>query len=316
MKLVSFVIPVYRNQGSLRIVHESAVKLFKNELTAFNYELVFVDDGSDDESLTELLELRERDVRVRVISFSRNFGQLAAVNAGLARVVGDCAIVMSADLQDPIELTIKMLKAWGEGNEVVIGYRIDREDALSSKLPSKIFYSLMRKIYPQMPQGGFDFVLLDRVCVSEVNKILDKNRFFQGDILGLGFNVKFIPYSRVKRIIGKSQWTLSKKLKYFIDCLVTSSYAPIRFMSIIGIVTALSGFLYGVLIVYARLTENTPFTGWAPIMILILVIGGLLMLMLGITGEYIWRIYDEVKKRPNYVIKKEYSAEPGSTLRP
>lgn len=307
MKLVSFVIPVYRNEGSLRILYDGIVQLFKNKLPKFNYELVFVDDGSDDESLSELLKLRDQDSRVTVIEFSRNFGQLAAVSAGLLRAGGDCSVVMSADLQDPISLVEDMVKAWGESNEVVIGYRIARKDALTAKLASKMFYSLMQKIYPMIPSGGFDFLLLDKICVSEINKIHDKNRFFQGDVLGLGFNVKFIPYARLKRPIGKSQWTLSRKFKYFIDCLVTSSYVPIRFMSVIGSITAITGFLYGVLIVYARLTKHTPFNGWAPIMILILVIGGLLMLMLGVTGEYIWRIYDEVKKRPHYIIKKEYS---------
>lgn len=306
MKLVSFVIPVYRNQGSLRITYEKIIQLLGKISPSLNCEFVFVDDGSDDNSLKELLEVREVDKRVKVISFSRNFGQLAAITAGLTHVSGDCAVIMSADLQDPVELLEPMVKAWVEHAEIVIAHRADREDALTATLPSKIFYFIMRKIYPQMPSGGFDYCLIDRVCISEMNRIMDKNRFFQGDILTLGFRVKFIPYKRVKRTIGKSQWTSAKKIKYFMDCLVTSSYVPIRFMSMIGVVTAFSGFLYGLVIVHAKLVKNTPFTGWAPIMILILVIGGLVMTMLGITGEYIWRIYDEVKKRPNYIIRYKY----------
>jgi dolichol-phosphate mannosyltransferase len=306
MKLISFVIPVFRNQGSLRPTYEQIAGLFKSGLSAYDYEIVFVDDGSDDNSPNELLELHNSDHKAKVLTFSRNFGQLAAVTAGLNNIAGDCAVVMSADLQDPVELVGEMVNSWAAGSEIVIGYRVDREDDLAAKLTSKMFYSLMRAMYPRMPRGGFDFCLLDKVCVAEMNKILDKNRFFQGDILTLGFSVKLIPYKRLKRTIGKSQWTTAKKIEYLIDCLVTSSYFPIRLMSIVGFVTALVGFAYGLLIVYARLHNNTPFTGWAPIMILILVIGGFVMSMLGIIGEYIWRIYSEVKKRPNYIVKNKY----------
>jgi len=306
MKLVSFVIPVYRNQGSLRPTYERIAGLFKDALASYDYEIVFVDDGSDDNSPSELLELHNNDKKVKVITFSRNFGQLAATTAGLNNIAGDCAILMSADLQDPVELAGEMVRSWAAGAEIVIGYRRGREDGPVATLASKIFYFFMRAIYPRMPGGGFDFCLLDKVCVREMNKILDKNRFFQGDVLTLGFSVKFIPYQRLKRTLGKSQWTISKKIKYFVDCLVTSSYFPIRLMSMVGFVTAAAGFAYGIRIVFVRLHHNTPFTGWAPIMILILVIGGLLMSMLGIIGEYIWRIYDEVKKRPNYIVKSRY----------
>jgi len=306
MKLVSFVIPVFRNQGSLRTTYEQIAGLFKGALSAYDYEIVFVDDGSDDNSPNELFELHNSDKKVKVITFSRNFGQLAATTAGLNNIVGDCAVVMSADLQDPVALAGEMVNSWAAGSEIVIGYRIGREDGLIVALTSKIFYSLMRMIYPRMPGGGFDFCLLDKVCVHEMNKILDKNRFFQGDVLTLGFSVKFIPYQRIKRTLGKSQWTISKKIKYFVDCLVTSSYLPIRLMSMLGFVTASVGFIYGLLIVCVRLCHHAPFTGWAPIMILILVIGGFLMSMLGIIGEYIWRIYDEVKKRPNHIIKSQH----------
>ena len=309
MKLVSFVIPVFRNQGSLRLTYEKVTRLFRTELAAFDYEFVFVDDGSDDGSLNELLEVRRSDARVKVLEFSRNFGQIAAQTAGLNHAAGDCAVLMSADLQDPVELIGEMVRSWAAGSEIVIGHRTDRDDDLAAKLSSKLFYSLMRTLYPRMPRGGFDFCLLDRACVAEMNRILDKNRFFQGDILTLGFSVKFLPYKRLKRTIGESQWTTAKKIKYFIDCLVTSSYVPIRLMSLSGFAIASIGFAYGILIVYGRLKHYTPFTGWAPIMILILVIGGLVMSMLGIIGEYIWRIYDEVKKRPNYIIRSRHGAD-------
>jgi polyisoprenyl-phosphate glycosyltransferase len=303
MKTVSFAIPVYRNQGSLRLTYEKIDALFKSKLSALEYEIVFVDDGSDDNSLKELLEIHENDRRVKIVSFSRNFGQLAALNAGLNLVTGDCSVVMSADLQDPVELVEGMVSEWEKGSEIVIGHRIDREDDVFSKFASRVFYSIMRVFLPKLPSGGFDFCLLDRKCVDEMNKIREKNKFFQGDIVSLGFNVKFIPYKRLKRTIGRSQWTLAKKVKFFLDSIISTSYVPLRFMSFLGFLTSLMGVLYGAAIVYSRMVNQTPFTGWAPIMILLLVIGGVIMLMLGIIGEYIWRIYDEVKKRPTYIIK-------------
>jgi dolichol-phosphate mannosyltransferase len=303
MKTVSFAIPVYRNQGSLRLTYERIDALFKSKLAAFEYEIVFVDDGSDDNSSNELLELHENDKRVKIISFSRNFGQLAALSAGLSSVGGDCSVVMSADLQEPVELIEQMVLEWEKGSEIVIGHRIDREDDMFSRFTSRVFYSMMRLFLPKLPSGGFDFCLLDRKCVDELNKVREKNKFFQGDIVSLGFNVKFIPYKRLKRTIGKSQWTFAKKVKFLLDSIISTSYVPLRFMSLLGFLTALMGVLYGAVIVYSRMANRTPFTGWAPIMILLLVIGGVIMLMLGIIGEYIWRIYDEVKQRPTYIIK-------------
>lgn len=307
MKKISFVIPVFRNEGSLVPTYQKLTNLFSKELFNYEYEFVFINDGSDDNSLAELINLRTSDQKVKILSFSRNFGQVAAVIAGFQEVKGDCVINMSADLQDPPELIIQMVEAWEQRNEIVICYRTDREDSFIANKTSKIFYGFMKYVNPKMPAGGFDFLLLDRKPVAELNKIDERNRFFQGDILWLGFNIKFIPYKRQKRLIGKSQWSISKKVKYFIDGLLNTSYIPIRAMSLIGIVTSLLGFLYSLIIIYARLVHQTPFTGWAPIMIVILLIGGMIMIMLGIIGEYIWRIYDEARNRPIYIIKDKFT---------
>jgi glycosyltransferase involved in cell wall biosynthesis len=303
---VSFAIPVYRNQGSLRPTYEKIQDLFKAKLVDSEFEIVFVDDGSDDNSLAELLRLREQDSRVKIVSFSRNFGQVVALTAALECVSGHCAVVMSADLQDPVELVEEMIREWRNGNEIVICHRIGREEGIFRILSSRLFYLVMKLVNDRLPSGGFDFCLLDRVCIDEMNKIRDRNAFFQGDVLSLGFNVKFIPYKRLRRPIGESQWTFAKKVKTFLDCLIATSYMPIRLMSLAGVVTALLGFLYGLAIVYSRLAHRTPFPGWAPIMILILWVGGMLMFMLGVIGEYLWRIYDEVKKRPRYVVKERF----------
>jgi len=302
---IAFVIPVYRNERAVTLTYEKLTGLFApgGPLDAWKYTMVFVDDGSDDGSLAELRAIRGRDARVKVVSFTRNFGQMAAMLAGFKHAEGDVVLNLSADLQDPVELVPKMAEQWRQGGEVVIAYRENREDTLASKLWSKLFYAIVRRSYPQMPSGGFDCILLDRVVMDAFNRVDVRNRFFQGDILWFGYRTTFIPYTRQRRTIGRSQYTFSKRLKNALDAILDSSYLPIRFVSAVGVVIAFLGFLYALDIAYARWMQQIPVTGWAPIMILLLIIGGLIMAMLGIIGEYIWRIYDEVRGKPNYVIR-------------
>lgn len=303
-KLISFVLPVFRNAGSILKSYER-IKLLAAQMN-FDYEVVFVNDGSDDGSLDEILKARDLDDKVKALSFSRNFGQVAAIVAGFRVVKGQACVLMSADLQDPIEKVQEMIEHWLQGIEVVVCYRADREDSAFARMTSAFFYRLIKTALPKMPEGGFDFLLMDRKVIDVFNQIDERNRFFQGDVLWLGFKSTFIPYSRMKRTIGKSQWSLSKKVKYFIDGWLNTSYIPIRIMSLLGLFTAFSGFIYTLIIVYARLVDKTPFSGYAPIMIAILIIGGIIMLMLGIIGEYLWRTYDETRKRPLYIIDKRF----------
>jgi polyisoprenyl-phosphate glycosyltransferase len=306
MKRISFVIPVYRNERAVTATYDQIHQVCTADLREYAYEIVFVDDGSDDGSLDELLALRARDQNVRVISFTRNFGQMAAILAGFRQASGDLVIQLSADLQDPISLVPRMIAEHERGSEVVVCHREHREDAVSSRLASRVLYAILRSSFPQIPAGGFDYILLDRKVVDAFNAVDVRNRFFQGDILWFGYKTTFLPYTRARRAIGRSQYTFAKRLKNSIDAILDSSYLPIRFISLVGVLTAFAGFLYAIDIVYGRLRHDIPFTGWAPIMILILVIGGLLMLMLGIIGEYVWRIYDEVRGKPNYVVRNVF----------
>lgn len=303
---ISFVIPVYRNEKAVSLTYQKIKGALATDLSAYDYEFVFVDDGSDDGSLEELLALRQHDANVRIISFTRNFGQMAAILAGLRGASGDLILHLSADLQDPVELIPRMVRDYEAGSELVIGHRAEREDQWSSQVTSRIFYRIIRISFPEMPAGGFDYVLMARRVVDSFNQIDVRNRFFQGDLLWMGYKTTFIPYTRAKRTIGRSQYTFAKRLKNSLDAILDSSYLPIRFISAGGAVFAFVGFLYALNIAYWRVTHDVPLPGLAPIMILILVIGGLLMLMLGIIGEYIWRIYDEVKRKPNYVIRNTY----------
>jgi dolichol-phosphate mannosyltransferase len=306
MPTISFVVPVYRNEKAVGMTYRKLRALFDGALKSWSYQMVFVDDGSDDGSLAELLQIRREDANVKVISFTRNFGQMAAMLAGFKAAAGDVVLNLSADLQDPVELIPQMVAAWEQGSEVVICYRANRDDAFGARFTSRVFYRLVRLSYPQIPSGGFDYILLDRNVMDAFNSIDVRNRFFQGDILWFGYRSAFIPYTRQKRTIGRSQYNFAKRMKNALDAILDSSYLPIRFISGFGLVTAVLGFIYALTVVYARLMHQIPFTGWAPIMVAVLVIGGMLMLMLGIIGEYVWRIYDEVRKKPNYVIRETY----------
>jgi dolichol-phosphate mannosyltransferase len=303
---ISFVVAVYHNEGAISKTHDKIQSVFANELTEYDYEIIFVDDGSKDGSLREILNLKEQNPQVKAITFTRNFGQMAAMLAGFKEATGDAIINISADLQDPVELIPQMVDKWRGGSEIVICYRTDRSDNLLAKLFSRLAYGVLRISLPQIPPGGFDFVLMDRKVMDEFNAIDVRHRFFQGDLLWTGYRTSFIPYVRLKRTIGKSQYNIGKKLKNFLDAILDASYLPIRFISLVGLITSALGVLYSVTIVISWLRGETPFTGWAPIMIVVLMVGGLIMVMLGVIGEYVWRINEEVRKRPNYVVRDKF----------
>jgi glycosyltransferase involved in cell wall biosynthesis len=304
---VSIVVAVYHNEGAISKTHERIQAVFSSELAQHEYELVFVDDGSKDGSLQEIMSVREKDPRVKAITFTRNFGQMAAMLAGFKEARGDAIINISADLQDPVELIPQMVEKWESGSEIVVCHRTDREDSLLPRLFSRMAYGILRLSMPQIPRGGFDVVLMDRTVMDAFNAIDVRHRFFQGDLLWTGYRMSFIPYVRQKRTIGRSQYTFGKKLKNFLDAVLDASYLPIRFISLLGLITAGLGLLYSATIVYAWLRGETPFSGWAPIMIAILLVGGLIMVMLGVIGEYVWRINEEVRKRPNYVVRDKFT---------
>jgi polyisoprenyl-phosphate glycosyltransferase len=303
---ISFVVAVYHNEGAISKTHEKIQSVFASDLPLHEYEIIFVDDGSQDGSLKEILNLREKDSRVKALTFTRNFGQMAAMLAGFKEATGDAVINISADLQDPVELIPQMLEKWQGGAETVICYRTDRADTLAAKLFSRFAYGVLRMSLPQIPPGGFDFVLMDRKVMDEFNAIDVRHRFFQGDLLWTGYRTSFIPYVRQQRTIGKSQYNFGKKLKNFLDAVLDASYLPIRLISLAGVITSALGVLYSATIVFSWLCGETPFQGWAPLMIAILLVGGMIMVMLGVIGEYVWRINEEVRKRPNYVVRDKF----------
>ena len=299
---VSIIIPVYMNAPSLYETYIQIISVIKK----YNYEIIFVNDGSSDNSLKELLKIKKCDENVKIIDFTRNFGQVSAIYAGFEYATGDLVINISADLQDSPSLITKMIKKWKEGYKVVACTRIAREDSFFSKLVSSFFYKIINNFMKNMPKGGFDYFLLDKIVYKKMVSLNERNSFMQGDILWFGYKPFFIKYKRKERKYGKSQWTLSKKIKYFIDGVFNTSYLPIRMASFLGLIIASTGFVYSLIVVFFWAFRRTPFSGYTPIMMVLLIFFGLLMIMLGVIGEYIWRIYDEVRKRPKFIIKDLY----------
>jgi polyisoprenyl-phosphate glycosyltransferase len=304
----SIIIPVYFNEHSLNKLYES----LRNEIFIKNqtitFETIFVDDGSTDNSLNVMVSVKNKyseDI-IKIIRLTRNFGQVNAIFAGLKNASGTFFVNMSADLQDPPELINEMIRYYKEEDyEIVIGSRSDREDSYYRKLTSKIFYSIIRKLsFPNMPQGGFDFILYGNKTRDFIIKNFDANPFLQGMLLWTGYKMISIPYIRKDREEGKSKWTFTKKIKYLLDGILSYSFFPIRLISFFGIIIALLGFTYAIVIIVARIIGNVPFKGWAPLMIVILLLSGLQMIMLGIIGEYLWRTFAQVKNKEPYMIDK------------
>jgi dolichol-phosphate mannosyltransferase len=305
----SIVIPVYYNEGLIEKTFNDLKEKVFSKNRELNCELIFVDDGSGDGSLNELLQLRkEYPGIVKVIKFTRNFGQLNAIYAGYKYAKGKCIITMSADGQDPADLINDMLKAhYDEKYEIVVCTRKGRDESYYRSATSKIFYSLLRKLsFPNLPPGGFDFVLISRKVMNILLKNQEAHSFLQGQLLWTGFNVKFIEYIRLQRQVGVSRWTFAKKLTYFIDAIMGYSYAPLRFISLLGVIVASTGFLYAFIVFLAKIFWDNPIEGWTPLMIVILVLGGTQMLMSGVIGEYLWRVLSQVRNRDMYIIDKVY----------
>lgn len=309
MNRLSIIIPVYFNELNIPFLYdELKEKILSNQ--NFEAEIILVDDGSKDSSYKELLKLREKDERFKIVKLSRNFGSHTAILAGFAHATGDCMTMVAADLQEPLEIIQEMYEKWERGSKVVIAVRKDREDGALQKLFSNTYYSLMRKYaISNMPPGGFDCFLIDKKVAKVLTEINEKNSSIVGQVLWTGFEPEMIYYVRKKREIGKSKWTLSKKVKLFIDSFMAFSYVPIRFISALGIFISIIGFILAIFLILNKMIYNVPVQGWTTMMITVLILSGIQMLTLGVIGEYLWRNFDETRKRPLYIVEKTHGIE-------
>jgi dolichol-phosphate mannosyltransferase len=305
MKVLSIIVPVYFNAGSLPHLFDELIKL-ESQLAEreVQLELIFVDDGSKDKSLARLLEFKERRAATKVIKLTRNFGAVHCSKTGFKFVTGDAFMILAADLQDPPELVLEMVDRWQAGSKFVICERITRDDPLVSKIYSKIYYKLLRGlVIRDYPEGGYDMALMDKAFLPHlVNS--SKSVFTPLLAYWLGYNPDIIHYHRPAREHGKSGWTFAKKFKAFLDVMLGFSITPIRVISGIGVVIALCSFLYGGAVVTSALFHQIPVEGFATVVALVTFLLGLIIVMLGIIGEYLWRIFDETNKRPETVIEE------------
>lgn len=307
MNTISVVIPVYYNEGSLPLLFDELKEVEKTIAGQdFGMELIFVDDGSGDNSFAELMKIKERRPSTRVVKLTRNFGAVHASKAGLRLATGDCFLILAADLQDPPALIPTLLDYWKQGKKFVACIREDRDDPVMTRAWASFYYRLLRRfVVPDYPPGGFDLALMDKAMLpflQKSNKNINPSLF----AYWLGFEPTIVRYSRRKRRHGKSRWTFSKKLTYFIDSLLGFSILPIRIISSLGIIISLASFIYGLVIVINTLLGKASVSGFPTIVALISFLLGLVIIMLGIIGEYLWRVFDEVNQRPEYVIDEIY----------
>lgn len=312
MEKLSIVVPVYYNEKNLKPLYEDLKEKVLEKLDCA-YEIVFVNDGSKDRSYEVMQELAAMDENIKLVNLSRNFGEHLATLAGMAECTGTVAVRKAADLQEPSEMILEMLEKYRAGAKVVLAVRKDREEPLSQKMFSKIYCWMMRKFaLANMPQGGFDTYMISRQVIDILVEISEKNAPLTEQVLWSGFESEKVYYVRQKREIGKSGWTLSKKIKLTVDSLISFSYFPIRCVSVVGALSILGTIIGGIVILVEHFMGSITVEGYTTIVLLILLAFGIVMLTLGVMGEYIWRILDEVRNRPSYIVDK---VEDGKTIK-
>ena len=301
---VSLVIPVYYNEENLRPLYDDIKEKFIAKIDC-DYEIVMVNDGSKDKSYEVMEELAAKDSNIRIISLSRNFGSHSACLCGLAHSTGDCAIIKAADLQEPTELLLEMVESWKSGNNVVLACREGREESKSQTGFANLYYWLVRKTaLPNMPKQGFDVYLVDRKVITVLNNLDERNSAITGQILWSGFKTGTVYYTRKAREIGESKWTLKKKLRLVTDTLFSFSTLPIRVLEVFGFISIVIGAIWAIVVIISKIAGNIPVNGFTTLFIFNLFSFGIIMMSLGILGEYIWRMFDASRNRPTYIIEE------------
>ena len=301
---VSVIIPVYFNEDNLRPLYDDLKEKFIDRID-YGYEIVMVNDGSKDKSYEVMRELASRDKNIKIFSLSRNFGSHAACLCGMAHATGDCAVIKAADLQEPTELILDMVESWKKGNNVVLACREGREESKSKTGFANLYYWMVRKTsLPTMPKSGFDCYLLDRKVIKVLDSLDEKNSAITGQILWSGFKTDTVFYTRKAREIGTSKWTLKKKIQLVSDTLFSFSTLPVRFLEIMGTISVTGGVVWAIAVFISKIMGDIPVSGYATLFIFNLLSFGIIMISLGILGEYIWRSFDAARKRPPYIIEE------------
>jgi len=319
--VLSVVVPVYNEEA---VIFESYTRL-KGVLDRLDapYELIFVNDGSRDATPSIIRGICETDPTVRLIDFARNFGHQTAITAGMDYASGDAVVVIDADLQDPPEVIPEMIAKWREGFDVVYGQRARRKgETLFKRFTSAAFYRLLQRMTDvDIPVDTGDFRLIDRKVCDALKKVKERNRYVRGIISWLGFKQTGVEFVREKRFAGETKYPLKKMIRFAFDAIASFSYKPLKLATYVGVTVSLGGFAYLLVVLYLKLFTTSTVTGWASMMAVNLFFNGVVLMMLGIIGEYIGRIYDEAKGRPLYVVREELNfvrseSRPDSPVKP
>lgn len=306
MKRISILIPCYNEETVLPSLYSSVKKVI-DSLSDYEWDFLFVDDGSTDATLPYIKALRQTDERVHFVSLSRNFGKEKALLAGLDKVSGDCVVIMDADLQDPPGLIPQMVQCWEAGYQDVYARRKDRgREPWLRKVFSVMFYKIMdRATRFHILQNVGDFRLLDRVCINAMRQLRETERYNKGLFCWIGFNKKEITFDRGDRRSGVSKWNFMSLLNLALDGITSFTTAPLRLATIVGSIIALGSFCFLIFYISKTLIYGDPVQGFTTLVSIILFLGGVQLLSIGILGEYIGRIYIETKGRPNYMVREE-----------
>lgn len=305
MKLISVVVPVFNEQENIEIFYSELCK--HTAMLPYKFEYVFVDDGSADATAFRLGQLAEQDTRVRAVLLARNYGHQIALTCGLDHAGGNAVITMDGDMQHPPEMLPTLIAKWEEGFEVVQTVRVTTEGvSVFKKATSRFFYKLINTIAKiQIQEGSSDFRLLDQKVVAGFRMYKERAKFIRGIIGSIGFRQTYIEFVAPKRFAGKSKFSLKKMLHFALDGITAFSKLPLRFAFYIGIICGLISFGITLQVVYIKLFTEDAVPGWASVSASVLLLGGLQLIGMGIIGEYVGRIFEEVKQRPLYLIRAE-----------
>lgn len=316
MSKLSIIVPVYYNEDTLMDLYKDMKAKILGELG--DYEIIFVDDGSGDGSWRVMNDIRNLDGNVRLVKLSRNFGEHAALLAGLSVCVGDCAVTKQADLQEDSTLILEMYERWKQGNKVVLAVRRSRDESKVKVFFANLYYSLVRKfVNKNMPAGGCDCYLIDRKVIEVLERLDEKNSSLTLQVLWAGFQTDMVYFDRKDREKGVSRWTFAKKFKLVLDSMMSFSYMPIRLMTYVGILFDLLAVVLFIAVIVEYFTVGTPIAGWSSLMCVVLCSSGLILLMMGVLGEYVWRTLDAARTRPPFIIdeiREQESAPAGDDL--
>lgn len=308
MPKLSIIIPCYYNEKNIPVTANELIENERSFPEDVTVEYVMVDDGSKDDTISALRKFKAQyPDKVKIIKLSGNFGSYNAIQAGMKYATGDCNVVIAADLQDPPELMAKMYDYWTKGFKLVLANRQDREDSFFSRMFAVWYQKMIRKYaLPNLPKGGFDFCLFDKQLRNQVVQLGENNTNSLYLLTWLKYEYASIPYTRRKRAIGKSRWTLQKKIKLFIDSFVSFSYLPLRLITVSGLLLGAAAFLYAIYVLIAKLSGRIEIEGWTAMMTVFLFVSAFQMLSLGVIGEYLWRNLEASRKRPSYIVDEVY----------